>query len=446
MAALAYSVIALMGVLVSGLFNEAIIQRRDLDQAHLDSAFWSALGVSGLILAGSWASAPYWAAVFEEPAVAPVFAWMSLSLLAQGASCVHIAKFRRDLNFKAIALRHLFGNLIGSAIGIAMAFNGYGVWSLVGQRLASAAISTILVWVNSPYRPGFALSWIALWELLRFGLPAVGGQIVHNGRQRIFQLLMGYFFGMTVLGFVDIAFRITFNLRRLISVTFYSVFLPVLSRHQDNLQLLKRSVLRATEFTCLAVLPLFAGLAVCAEEVVALVLGAQWLPAVPLVQILCAVFMLDSARQIYGTAIVALGKPQITLMVMTIGLLISILSFLLFGRENMVVATFAWFSYFAITWPISFFLVQHFVDLSHKEQAAAFAGPMAAAALMALGLYGVKTGIIAELGAVPILLIIVPLGVLLYGGLIMLLRPKLIPKFHQFVVSAFRWDGSVAAK
>ena len=446
LAALTYGVISLMAIMVSGLFNEAIIQRRDLRQAHLDSAFWCALGVSGLLVACSWASAPYWAAFFEEPAVAPVLAWMSISLLAQGASCVHAAKFHRDLNFKALAQRRLFGGLVGSAIGIVLAFNGFGVWSLVGQRLTSATLSTILVWVSSPYRPGFALSWRALWELLRFGLPAMGSQFVHTGRERIFQLMMGYFLGLTVLGFVDIAFRTTFNLRRIISAAFYGVSLPILSRRQDDIELLKRSMLQATEYTCLAVLPLFAGLAVCAEEVVALVLGVQWMPAVPLIQVLCAAVMLGTTRQIYGTAINAIGKPQINLMVATIGLVISILAVLAFGREDMVVAILVWNCSFAVTWPINSFLIQRLVGLSHKEQAAAFAGPMAAAVVMAIGLYGIKASFLAELGMVPVLLVIVPLGVLLYVGLIMLLRPKLIPDFHQLVVSALRREGPVAAK
>ncbi len=446
LAALAYSVIALLGLLTTGLFADAIVQRRDLNRAHLDSAFWTSLALSALVVAGCLASAPYWAVIFDEPAVAPVLAWMSISLLAQGASGVHVSKFRRDLNFKAIAIRRLVGFLFGATVGIAMAFNGYGVWSLVGQRLVTSTVSAILVWVSSPYRPGAAFSRTALWELLRFGLPSLGGQIVHVGRQRLLQLLIGYFLGVTALGYVDLAFRITFNIRRLVSATLSSVTLPILSRRQDDREHLKRGAVRATGFTCLAIQPFFAGLGICAEEAVLLMVGAEWLPAVPLVQILCAVVMVESARQIYGTALVALGKPQISLMVMTIGLTVSVSSILVFGREDMVAAILAWHCQYIVTWPIHFYFVQRIVGLKAKEQVAAFAGPLAAAVLMALAVYGVKTGMVSHLDAISTLLVIVPFGALAYGGLIMLLRPKLIPDFFRFLTTAFRRGGSVAAE
>ena len=444
--ALCYSVIMIQVILVTGLFNEAIIQRRELSRAHLDSAFWTVLGICIVMIAGSWASASYLAEAFKEPVLEPVFSWMSISLLAQGVSTVHIAKFRRDLNFKAIALRTVIGDLMGSLVGIAMALNGFGVWSFVGMRLVSATVATSLVWISSPYRPGFSLAWTALWDLLRFGLPALGTQLVETGRQRLLPVLIGYFLGVTALGFIDIAYRITMNIRRMLAGALYGVFLPLLSRHQDNRAHLKRSVIRATEFTCLLVQPMFAGLAACAEEVVILMLGAQWLPTVPLVQILCGVAMLESARQAFGTAIIALGKPQIALMMMATSLALSILAVLVFGRHDMVAAIFAWNAQILVTAPLSFFLVRRFVGLKFGEQAAAFIGPLAIAALMGMGLFAMKNGWISGLDAISTLLIIVPLGALFYAGAIMLLQPKLIPEFFQFLLGAFRRNDSVAAE
>ena len=436
LAALSYSVIMLIGILITGLFNDAIVQRRDLEKRHLDSAFWTVFLFSILVVAGCWAGAPRLAALFDEPAVAPVFAWMSLSLLAQGSSCVHVAKFRRDLNFKAVAVRHLCGNLTGMTVGITLAFNGFGVWSLVAQRLAAASISTLLVWVNSSYRPGLGYSWHRLWDLLRFGLPIVAGQFVHTGHQRLFNLIIGWFFGTTVLGFVDIAFRLVFNLRTIISGALYNVSLPLLSRRQNDMALLRRSVSRAVEFTALITQPLFAGLAVSAQEVVTLVLGAQWSPAIPLVQILCVLVMLQSARQVYGTAITALGKPHINLIAMCVGLFISILSVLIFGREDFVIATMAWCTNVVVMWPIMFVVTSHVVGISAKDQAAAFIGPMVSAAAMAMGLFGIKTGFLTEFDAATTLSIIIPLGVGLYAGVLMLLRPKLIPSFGHFILGA----------
>lgn len=446
LAALAYSVMMLLGLLITGLFNDAIVQRRDLEKAHLDSAFWAALFISMVIVAGCWLGSPQLATFFKEPKVAPVLAWMSLALLPQGLSCVPVAKFRRDLNFKAVALRQLIGNLVGMTVGITMAFYGFGVWSLVAQRLASSSVSTLFVWVSSPYRPRWAYSWHHLWELLRFGLPIVGSNFVHAGYQRIFALLISFFFGTTVLGFVNIAFRIVYSLRTILSSTLYNVALPMFSRRQDDQESLRRGLLQAVEFTSLITLPLFAGLSVCAFELVFMLLGEQWLPAVPLVQILAVVVILPATIQLFGMAITAIGKPHINLLTMSFGLLISITLMLTFGRGDVIIATIAWSANPVIMWPVVLFITQHVVGISLRDQAAAFIGPLTAAALMSLALVGVKALLMADSNALTTMLVIVPLGITLYGGLLTLMRPRLIPSFSRFILGAFTKERAAATE
>ena len=73
LAALAYSVMMLLGLLITGLFGDAIVQRQNLEKGHLDSAFWTALGVALVLVAGCWAAAPTLAEFFEEPELQPVW-------------------------------------------------------------------------------------------------------------------------------------------------------------------------------------------------------------------------------------------------------------------------------------------------------------------------------------------------------------------------------------
>ena len=62
------------------------------------------------------------------------------------------------LNFKAQAKIMLFSSIVGGLFGIALAYKGYGVWSLVYQNLAIYLIQTVILWTYSKWIQSFDFS------------------------------------------------------------------------------------------------------------------------------------------------------------------------------------------------------------------------------------------------------------------------------------------------
>src|SRR4051812_4267272 len=80
LASLALGIVQLLNLAVEALFHDAIVQREELKQSHVDTAMWSSMLLGGTLAVVVWISAPYVAAVFDARQVGTLTAWASLAL------------------------------------------------------------------------------------------------------------------------------------------------------------------------------------------------------------------------------------------------------------------------------------------------------------------------------------------------------------------------------
>ena len=130
----ALALIELFGALVTMLFHNALVQRSDATDVHFNTAFSATMALSLLVALGCWAMAPIFAAWIHQPSAARVLSWMSLIFPCSAVSATLVAQQRRQFAFRTLALRSLVGRVIGGGIGIAAAFMGAGLWSLVCSK------------------------------------------------------------------------------------------------------------------------------------------------------------------------------------------------------------------------------------------------------------------------------------------------------------------------
>ena len=128
-----FGIVALGGVLVflpqvvlyAG-FASALIQKKDLEAEYLDTAFWAILGLSAIIAVALLALAPFAATFFDKAELAPVIRWLSPIIVINGLVTCHESLFRRELNFRPLAVRTILSSVAGGVIGIGMAYTGMG--------------------------------------------------------------------------------------------------------------------------------------------------------------------------------------------------------------------------------------------------------------------------------------------------------------------------------
>ena len=311
--ALAGTFLAFITLFVDQGFSTAIIQRKELEPEHLDTAFWTNVAIAWVMATITFGIAGFGADFFKEPSLTPVVRWLSLSFIISSFNSVQSAILTKRLEFKLLAMRSLISTFISAVVGITMAFMGYGVWSLVAQRLSAGVVEGIVLWQASDWRPQWKFSRKHFHDLFAFGINMVGINILNFFVTSGDNLLIGYFLGSTALGYYDLAYRLLLVVTSLFVGVISSIAMPIFSSIQDDLPRLRKVLYEFVELTNTIAFPIFLGMSVLAPELIVVVFGEQWEPSIPVMQILNLLGILWSGFYYNTPLITAIGKPQLNL-------------------------------------------------------------------------------------------------------------------------------------
>lgn len=371
-------------------FGSAIVQREKLDPEHLDTAFWLNVLISILMTGGLIAASGLLGVLFEEPRLALVLRWLSITLILSGLSSTQISILQRNLAFKEFAIRSMVANAVGGIVGIIMALNGYGVWSLVGQDLAGGFVRAIILWRASDWRPGFKVSTQHYKELVRFGAPIVGNNALTVLMKRSDDLLIGYFLGPTLLGFYTIGYQLLLIIIRLVTEVTNSVAFPAFSRLQAQPERMRQAFYKVTQYTSVFAFPVFIGLAVLAPELVPAVFGEKWAPSIPVMQVLALIGILQSVLFFNGSVIKASGKPSWQLGIMLLNAACSVIGFLLAVRWGIVAVAASFVIVGYLLAPVSYMAVRKLIQIDFRTYLGQFIPSLTASLLMVVVIAGLK--------------------------------------------------------
>jgi len=410
------ALVELLDVLVSMLFHDALVQRRQVTPLHFDTAF-SATLMLGVGLAGAcWGLAPAFAAVVHNGEAAGVLAWTALRPPCTALGATIVAQQRRDLAFRVLAFRSLLGRISGALLGIALVALGAGVWGLVAQQILIALIGSLVLWAGADRRPRLRFSTGALRELIGFGAYAMGGLFLNFAVKRIFTIVAGVRLGAQAAGYLNIAFRAVDVLWAIAAAAVGQVALPVLARMQGDPARVKSAYRSAVELTCFVLFPCFWGIALCAPEVIELLFGARWLPSSPTVVALALLTTVQAPRLLITPTLTAVGRPRAPLIGLAIELAVVVGLLLALGRPALTLSVAAgiWIARELAAAPVMAQVLARATGIGLADQLARAGAPLAAAGAMALALLGLRQLLPADWGAAARLAVLAPAGALVY--------------------------------
>src|SRR5688500_10650797 len=371
-------------------FGAAIVQRDEIEPEHLDTAFWINI-LTGLILTGSLiAASEFVATLFNEPRLASVLRWLSLSFILSALSSTQISILQRKLAFKNLAARSLVASTVGGVVGIGMAFAGFGVWSLVAQDLATNLAGMVILWGSSDWRPGFKVSMNHYKDLFNFGVSILGNHALTILIRRSDDLLIGFYLGPTLLGFYTVGYQLLLVIIRLVTEVTNSVAFPTFSRIQHQPERMRRAFYKVTRYTSLFAFPVFIGLATLAPEVVPAVFGEKWALSIPVMQVLSMIGILQSVLFFNGSVIKASGKPSWQLGIMVINAVCSVIGFLLTVRWGIVAVAASFVIVGYLLAPVSYIAVRKLIQIDFRTYLWQFVPSLTASTLMVAVIAGLK--------------------------------------------------------
>lgn len=279
--------IAISQSFIDSGFTQALIRKQDCTQADYSTVFFFNLGTGILFYIILFFSAGIISSFFNEPKLILIIRVLALSLIINAISIVQRAILIKNINFKLQTKISIISATISGAIGIWMAYNGYGVWSLVLQNLTGYAFITILLWVWNIWNPSLIFSKESFKEMFSFGSKLLVSGLIDTTYRNIYLLIIGKFFAATELGYFTRAEQFSNLPAQNITGVIQRVSYPVLTTIQDDKSQLKAAYKKLIRSTMLITFTMMLLLAAVAKPLILVLIGKKWLPAVIYLQLLC---------------------------------------------------------------------------------------------------------------------------------------------------------------
>jgi O-antigen/teichoic acid export membrane protein len=420
----------------------ALVQRRSLSEADRSTVFWTSVGAGTaftlLGIAGSWPLASF----YGEPQVRPLFVALSLSFLVTSLGVTQTALLMREMDFRRLELRMMAATTIGAVIGIGAALAGFGPWAIIGQQLAIATVSTVLVWYFCRWRPRLTFSKASLRDLGAFGGNVFGQRAFYYATRSADGLLIGRYLGATAIGAYTLAYNVILVPATRIGIPIQEVLFPAFSRMQDDPVWVGRMWLRVTRLVCAISVPAMLGLIVIAPDFVAVVLGDKWRSATPVIQILGWVGILQAVQTLNGDILQALDRANVQFRFTMLWAAATVGAFVL-GLQWGIVGVAACFAVTStVLAPLSTWLTARAVSVGLREFAHNIFGVASAAAVAAACVFVARLLLVeAGIPAAARLGLLALLGAALIVPLYAVLAPELRDEVRQ-VRARMRGDTS----
>lgn len=434
--AVVLALVELLQIFVTMFFHDALVQREDAKEAHFDTAFTFGVGLSLVLVALCLLLAPAFAAAVGEPRAANVLRAMSLCFPAAAVSATIVARQRRELSFRPLALRSLVGRFAGAGIGVGLIVAGAGVWGLIAQQVLIQAVGSAILWKTCEARPRLRFGVAELKEMAGFGLYSMGSLFVVFGVKRIFAVVTGIFLGVEVAGYLNLSFRTIDVFWSIAATAATQVALPTLSSLQQDVPRLRRAFQFATSFVCLILYACFIGIGLVSPEVVALMFGEKWLPAAPYITVLSLLVLVQGPRVLVAPLLTALGRPKDLLFSKAAELGFVVVALGVTRVPSLSWAVGIWVARELLALPITLRLLKRASGLGALEQLRGAWVPLAASTVMVatvlLGRYLLPDGA----AVLTRLLVLVPLGAVAFLGVTFALDRELMKSLSAFAQSA----------
>ena len=292
--------------------SNAIIQAKVITRKQLSTLYWLNIGLGFVVFLLMVLISPLVADFYNEEQLTGLLMLLALTFILGPIGAQFNVLFQKELNFSLPVKIDFIANIISFIITVALAYTGRGVYALIYGKLARTLVSTVLlVFFGLRYhRPQFYFNIREVKKLLSFGAFQIAERYGYTLAGNWDKILIGKFLGAEQLGYYNIAITLVVMPMATITPIISKVIYPVFSQISDNAEKLNRYYSKGIALLMTINVPLYFGVAITAREIVILFFGAQWTPAIPILQIASIMVLILSFGHPGGSIILAKGRAD----------------------------------------------------------------------------------------------------------------------------------------
>ena len=298
-------------------FNGAGIPRAIVTLRNLTEDQLAQLNTVGLLLGFfsfglAVVAGKYISIFYHNRRAGEVFVIGCIGLITTGAHAVSNGLLLKAMRFRLLFIFGLCASLVGYALTFLFLWLGWGYWGLVWAGLISGTVRIVLVMCTR--RQTYALPrWSDVKKPVKFAMYIVFGLIANNFYQNLDNLTAGKFLGQTALGYYVMAWGLAYVPLDKVTSMVTGVLPTYAAAIQHDLSLVRSHLVKITEGVSTLMFPACVGFGLVAHELIPLVMGAKWKPAVPPLEILSVYATVRSITALVPPVLIALGNPQFVL-------------------------------------------------------------------------------------------------------------------------------------
>ena len=277
---------ALMAVVVDSGFSQTLIRKTEPTESDYKSVFLFNVVTSLVLYAVMTALSPAIAAYYNLPVISKIAPVLFLLLPVNALTVIQNTIFARQFRFATLSRINFASATIAGVAAITMAWCGFGVWSLVAQRLTQVIVKAVLLWWRGDWRCKGRFDFSALRAMSGFSFRLMGTDIISYLYNNIAQLFIGKMHSATTLGYYNQAQKLKELPVTSVVQSFQSVTYPALANVKGDKQKFADSYLRVLAITAAVIAPVMVGMVAVADDMFMLMLGQRWMPTVPYFKIL----------------------------------------------------------------------------------------------------------------------------------------------------------------
>lgn len=302
----------LNGIVDSG-FSNALIRKKDVTDEDYNTMFTTNMAISIVLYVLLFISAPFVSDFFHRIELIALVRVTGLILFLNALSITQVTILTKNIDFKTKTKASLVSAIISGVIGIAMAFMGYGVWSLVAQQLSKQLLYTLCLWVLNKWCPKFTFYKESFKYMWGFGWKLLASGILNNVWNQLYQVVIGRCYTSSTLGHYTRANECASIFSSNLTTIIQRVTFPVLSELQDDKKKLLASYRKLIKVSMFVTVICMFALGAMAEPMIYSLIGPQWHQAATFLPFICITMSLYPLHAINLNMLQVQGRSDLFL-------------------------------------------------------------------------------------------------------------------------------------
>lgn len=274
-------------VVVDSGFSQMLVRMKSPTERDLKSVFAFNLITSWVVYALLVVATPWLADFYRMPVLREV-AWVFFLMIPCNAlGVIQLTLLTRTFRFALISKLTFLAQLISGVVAIVMAYMGFGVWALVWQQVLMMALRSLFVWWYGGWRGEGSGSFESLRRMAPYSMSLLATDLITALYNKVPQLLLGRIYLDATLAYYDQAIKLKDLPVQSAMVSVQQVTFPALAKIADEEQKFAESFRQVVMMVAYLIFPVMVGMSAVSEGMFAVLLGEQWMPTVPLFEVVC---------------------------------------------------------------------------------------------------------------------------------------------------------------